>query len=142
MRCETNKHTGLWLQICSGYGPTLFGNRPVRTRMRGAVGGRGEKPLPICVFRTLLGHRFRSIVDTDSGRSWTLIPLDRGQPIPFFGGQSIRKIVDSVSGITWLGIPVIDGHRFRPFWTPCSKHDAFSTRLLCHLVLICLDFVN
>ena len=69
-----------------------------------------------------------------SALCWTPIPLDRG--------QSIRKIVDSVSGITWLGIPVIDGHRFRPFWTPCSKHDAFSTRLLCHLVLICLDFVN
>ena len=47
MRCETNKRTGLWLRIWSGYGPTLFGNRPVRTRMRGAVGGRGETPLPI-----------------------------------------------------------------------------------------------
>ncbi|MGK5093100.1 hypothetical protein WDW89_13920, partial [Deltaproteobacteria bacterium TL4] len=30
----------------SDYGPTLFGNRRMRTRMSGGVGGGGEKPLP------------------------------------------------------------------------------------------------
>ncbi len=28
----------------TGYGPSIFGNRPVRTRMPGGVGAGGEKP--------------------------------------------------------------------------------------------------
>jgi hypothetical protein len=31
----------------TGYGPSLFGNRRVRTRMHGGVEGGGEKPPPI-----------------------------------------------------------------------------------------------
>ena len=30
--------------ILTGYGPSVFGNRPVRTRMPGGVGAGGEKP--------------------------------------------------------------------------------------------------
>ena len=44
-----------------------------------------------------VGHRFRSIVDTDSGRSWTLIPLDRG--------HRFRLIVDTDSVLWWTVNP-------------------------------------
>jgi len=30
--------------MLTGYGPSVFGNRPVRTRMPGGVGAGGEKP--------------------------------------------------------------------------------------------------
>jgi hypothetical protein len=42
----------------TGYGPLLFGNRLVRTRMLGGVGAGGEKPLATRLFElfmTLLG---------------------------------------------------------------------------------------
>ncbi len=39
--CRLFKELGLEM---TGYGPSLFGNRPVRTRMPGGVGAGGEKP--------------------------------------------------------------------------------------------------
>jgi hypothetical protein len=30
--------------VLTGYGPSVFGNRPVRTRMPGGVGAGGENP--------------------------------------------------------------------------------------------------
>ena len=46
-----------WL-LMTGYGLSIFGNRPVRTRMPGGVGAGGEK-LPA----TRLGHPFSSNVN-------------------------------------------------------------------------------
>ena len=39
--CRLFKELGLEM---TGYGPSLFGNRLVRTRMLGGVGAGGEKP--------------------------------------------------------------------------------------------------
>ena len=52
--CRLFKELGLEM---TGYGPSLFGNRLVRTRMLGGVGAGGEKPPA-----TRLGIRFFSFI--------------------------------------------------------------------------------
>ena len=52
--CRLFKELGLEM---AGYGPSLFGNRLVRTRMLGGVGAGGEKPPA-----TRLGIRFFSFI--------------------------------------------------------------------------------
>ena len=43
--------------VLTGYGPSVFGNRPVRTRMPGGVGAGGENPpaTRLEIFKFIIG---------------------------------------------------------------------------------------